>query len=284
MLRAAQVNMREQELRNVQEKGAERADRALIGSEAVSWWSWRPGARPARAFLLGGLLSLIALFLLLNGVTALISGILDSAGAPLRVPGIVTAHGTDMLGSPQLTIRLSEPGLPPTVTLVVSRAASSALANGSAVTVDYAPHQRAPYALESSAQSYPLPGTSASGNLLETLSLLLFGLLLLPYPFFLALWGWRDLRARQSCQRVGSVVALRAARQTTNRTPGMVPRTTHTWYGIAVQIEQEDSSRTEPEILTFSVQEETYRSFKRGDCVQVIYSPYLRHLYALKHL
>lgn len=268
----------------MQEKPAAGAGRPLIESEAVSWWSWRPGARPGRAFLLGGLLSLIALFLLLNGLTALIAGILDSSSAPLRVPGTVTEHSKDVLNSPQLTIRLSEPGLAPTITLIVSRATSTALANGASVTVDYAPHRHIPYALESGKQSYPLPGASVFGNLLETLGLLLFGLLLLPYPLCISLWGWRDLRARQNCQRVGFVVALRATRQTTNKTPGMVPRTTHTWYGIALQIEHETDEMAEPEILTFSVREETYRTFKRGDRVQVTYSPHLRHLYTLKHL
>ncbi len=284
MLTAEQANIQQRERLNVQEERTSGASRPLIESEAVSWWSWRPGARPGRAFLLGGLLSLIALFLLLNGITTLIAGILDSSSAPLRVPGVVTAHSKDMLNSPQLTIRLSEPGLSSTITLVVSRATSTALANGASVTVDYAPHQRIPYALESGKQRYSLPGTSVFGNLLETLGLLLFGLLLLPYPLCISLWGWRDLRARQNCQRVGSVVALRAARQTTNKTPGMVPRTTHTWYGIALQIEHETGETVEPEILTFNVREEMYRTFKRGDRVQVTYSPHLRHLYALKHL
>jgi hypothetical protein len=255
--------------------------RELIASEAVSWWNWRPGARPGRAFLFGGLLSLLAIFLLLNGVATLIAGMLDSSSAPLRARGIVGGHGSDVLGSPQLTIRLTQPGFPPSITLVVSRTASAELANGTPVVVDYAPHQRTPYALESGGRRYLLPGTSASGNLFESLALLLFGLLLLPYPLLLTIWGWRDLHARQNCQRTGHIVALRAARQTTTRTPGLVPRTTHTWHGIALQIEDASPGSAQPEILTFGVREEVYHIFKRGDHVCVTYSPHLRHLYTI---
>lgn len=267
-----------------EKRTADKRSTQLIESEAVSWWSWRPGARPGRAFLLGSLLSLLALFLLLNGIAALLAGILDSSAAPLRAPGVVTAHSKDVLGSPQLTIHLREPGFPPTITLVVARTTSAEIADGAAVTVDYAPRQRIPYALENGGRSYPLPGSSASGNLLETLVLLLAGLLLLPYPLLLSFWGWHDLRAGQNCRSVGYVVALRVARQTTNRTPGMLPRTTHTWYGIALQIENEAEQSAEPQILTFGVQEEIYQTYKRGERVQAIYSPHLHHLYSLQHL
>lgn len=266
----------------MQEKAkTEGEQRELIESEAVSWWSWRPGARPGRAFLFGGLLSLLALFLLLNGVATLVAGVLDSSSAPLRVQGMVGGHSNDALGSPQLTIRLAQPGFPSSITLVVSRTASAELANGTPVVVDYAPHQRTPYALESNGQRYLLPGTSASGNLLETLALLLFGLLLLPYPLLLSVWSWRDLRTRQSCQRTGYIVALRAARQTTARTPGLVPRTIHTWHGVAMQAEDAAPDSAEPEILIFGVREEVYHVFKRGDRVRVTYSPHLRHLYTI---
>lgn len=266
----------------MQEKREKESEpKGLIESEAVSWWSWRPGARPLRAFLLGGVLSLLALFLLINGVATLAAGVLDSSSAPLRVQGIVGGHSKDALGSPQLTIHLMQRGFPASITLIVSRATSARLANGTPVVVDYAPHQRTPYALESNGQRYLLPGTSVSGNLLETLALLLFGLLLLPYPLLLSIWGWRDLRAWQNCQYTGYIVALRAARQTTTRTPGLVPRTTHTWHGIAVQVEKGEPVSAEPEILTFGVREDVYRVFKRGDHVRVTYSPHLRHLYSV---
>lgn len=266
------------------QEAREPAQPDLIENEAVSWWSWRPGIRPLRAFLFGGLLSLLALFLLANGVTVLLAGILDSAGPPLRVPGIVTAHTRNVLGSPQLTIHLEQSGFPTTIALVVAPATSAQLANRASVMVDYAQHQHVPYALESAGYLYPLPDTSASGNLLQTLTLLLCGLLLLPYPALLSFWGWRDLRAGQTYQRTARVVALRAARQTTTRSPGLVPRTTHIWYGVALQMENTSPTSADPEILTFGIRQELHEQLRRGDRVQAIYSPHLRHLYALKTL
>lgn len=254
----------------------------LIESEAVSWWSWRPGMKPLRAFLFGGLLSLLALFLLVNGITTLIAGMLDSSSAPLQVPGIVTGHVRNVLGSPQLTLHLEQAGFPTTITLVVSPATATKLANGNAVNVDYAPHQHIPYALESNGHRYPLPDSSASGNLWQTLALLLSGLLLLSYPSLLSFWGWRDLRTGQMHQRIARVVALRAARQTTTRSPGLVPRTTHIWHGVALQIEQ-DASAT-PEILTFGIHQELHAELQRGNRVEITYSLHLHHLYTLKVL
>lgn len=250
--------------------------------EAVSWWSWRPGIKPLYALLFGGLLSLLALFLLANGVAALLAGILDSTTPPLQVPGIVTGHTRDLLGAPQLTIRLEKRGLPSTITLAVTPATFAALANDTRLLVDYAPHQYTPYALESSGRRYMLPGASASGNPISTLALLLFGLALLPYPALLTFWGWRDLRVDQPQQLTAHVVALRAAKQTTQRTPGMVRRTTHTWYGVALQPENVQSVK--PAILTFGIPQETHDRLHRGDKVHIIYAPHLHHLYTLKQV
>ncbi len=258
------------------------AQQPLIESEAVSWWSWRPGMKPLRAFLFGGLLSLLALFLLVNAISALIAGVLDSSTAPLGVPAVVTGHTRDVLGSPQLTLRLKQVGFPTTITLVISPAASTNLVNGSAVMIDYAPHQRTPYALESGGHRYALPGTSASGNLWQTLTLLLCGLLLLPYPSLLSFWGWRDLHDGRACRRTAIVVALRAARQTTARAPGLIPRTTHIWHGVALQIEQ--TFVTPSKILTFGIRQELHEELQRGNRVEVTYSPHLHHLYTLKVL
>ena len=258
------------------------AKQSLIESEAVSWWSWRPGMKPWHAFLFGGLLSLLALFLLSNGITTLIAGVLDSSTAPLRVPGIVTGHTRDILGSPQLTLHLEQSGFPTTITLVVSPATSTDLANGSAVTVDYAPHLRTPYSLESGGHRYPLPGTNSTSNLLPTLALLLFGLLLLPYPSLLLFWGWRDLHVGKTYRSTARVVALRTSRQTTTRSPGLVPRTTNIWHGVALQIEQ--TSTSTPEILTFGIRQELHEELQRGNRVEVIYSPHLHYLYTLKVL
>ncbi|HET8846025.1 MAG TPA: hypothetical protein VFN35_31470 [Ktedonobacteraceae bacterium] len=256
----------------------------LIESDAVSWWSWRPGMKPLWAFLFGGLLSLLALFLLSNGVLSLLSDILNSSEPPLRVPGVVVTHSQSGLGTPQLTIHLEKIGFPSTITLLVSSVASTALTDGAAVIVDYGPHLHTPYALESSGRNYTLPGTSSSGNLFESLTLLLSGLVLLPYPLLLFLWGWRDLHLGRTKQLTGYVVALRAARQTTRRSPGMVPRTTGTWYGVALQAEDADINARVLPLLTLGIRREIYEQLQRGDKIQVTYSPHLHHLYALKRL
>lgn len=257
-------------------------EHALIEAEGVSWWSWRPGMRPLYAFLFGGFLTILALFLLVNGVATLITGIRDSQSPPVRVAGVVASHSKDLLGSPQLTIRLQEAGFPAEITLVVSRAASTTLNDGSPVIVDYAQYQRIPYALESLGTRYPLPGASPSGNLWQKLGLLFTGLLLLPYPALLAFWGWRDLRLGLRSQRTAVVVALRAARQTSARAPGMRLRTTGTWHGVALQLEQ--GAASEPEILVFGIRQELHEELRRGQRVEITYSPHLRHLYTLKVL
>ncbi|HEU5379647.1 MAG TPA: hypothetical protein VFV38_29845 [Ktedonobacteraceae bacterium] len=253
-------------------------------SEAITWWSWRPGMRPLYALLAGGLLSLLALFLLANGVAALLASLLDSSAPPLHVSGIVTGHTRSILGEPQLTIRLEQPGASSTITLAVGPATSTALTNGTRLQVDYAPHLHTAYALESAGRRYTLPGTSMSGNLISMLALLFSGLALLPYPALLAFWGWRDLRAAQPQHLVAYVVALRAARQTTVRTPGMIRRTTHTWYGIALQAAQSLTASEHPAILTFGIRQEIYDQLHRGDKVHITYTLHLHHLYTLKRL
>jgi len=257
----------------------EREEDRLAEGKNVSWWSWRPGTKPVYALLFGGVVSLLALFLLVNGVATLSASILDNGAPPVRIPGVVTQHTKDILGSPELVIHLTQAGMPTEITLIVLPATAAALPGGTHLTIDYAPHLRAPEALENAGRRYTLPDNGA-GNLLSTLSLLLFGLLLLPYPFLLACWGWRDLRSNQAYQVTGTIVALRAARQTTTRTPGMVRRTIRTWHGIALQREEE------PEVkpLIFGVQPEIYERLHINDTVQITYSPHLHYLYTLRHI
>lgn len=253
----------------------------LTTGEAVSWWSWRPGIKPIRALLLGGLLTLLGLFLLVNGLASLVAGLLDGSASPIQATGTVIGHGKDLLGSPQLTIQLKQVGFPPLIMLTVSSAASLAIGNGTTVTIDYGPHLHTPYALIAANHSYALPGTSPSGNLFGALTLLIFGLVLLPYPAMLSYWGWRDLHAGKSPPITASVVALRAARQTTTRTPGLVPRTTSTWHGVALQA---DLPSIESRVLIFGIRPDLHKQLRLGDRVQVIYSLNLHYLYTLKHL
>jgi hypothetical protein len=255
---------------------------ALIESEAVSWWSWRPGIRPLRAFVFGGLLSLLAVFLLVNGLTTLIAVILDSSSAPVRIPGVVTGHSNNVLGSSQLVIHLQQTGFPQSITLVVAPATAANLHNGSIVSVDYAPHQRIPYALESQGRRYSLPDTGSAGAIWQSSALLLCALVLLSYPSLLFFWGWRDLRMVQPCRRTARVVARRVARQTTARGPGLVPRATQNWHGVALQLE--NGSTLTPELLVFNVRQEQHEGLQRGQRVEITYAPHLHHLYTLKLL
>lgn len=252
-------------------------------SEIVSWWSWRPSLKPWRALALGGLLTLLALFLLANGLSLLVAGILDSVTSPLGIPGVVSGHSKNVTGSPQLTIHFHQTHFPSQIILAVSPAAAS-LADSTTVTVDYGPHLHLPYALVSGNHSYALPGTSPLGNLLETLALLAFGLILLPYPLLLAYWGWSDLRAEQMCQTTATVIALRAARQTTTRTPGLVPRSTGTWHGVALRIDHSANEPDKAAPLIFGIQQGLYQQLRPGYRVQVSYSPCLHHLYKLQHI
>ncbi len=255
-----------------------------VEHEPVSWWNWRSGLKPGRALLLGGVLTLLALVLAVSGLTTLIAGLLDSTSAPVRVPGIVTAHSKGILGEPQLTIRLHTPGLPSSITLVMPSATAQRLTNGTTVLVDYGLHLHAPYALESGGHLYPLAGTSVMGNLVETLLLLLFGLVLLPYPFLLALWGWLDLHAAQARLLTASVVALRSATQTTTRAPGLIPRVLSTWHGVALKVQPPGEGSGRPEILTFGISQALYDRLHLGDTVEAVCSLHLRYLYTLKRL
>jgi hypothetical protein len=263
-------------------------DPLLTPDAAISWWSWRPGFKPLSAFLFGGMLTLLALFLLVNGLTTLFGSILDSQTAPVHVPGIVIGHTKDILGSPELVIHMDQSGLPTglstEITLVVTSASAIALSNGSHIMVDYAPHLHTPSALESDGHVYPLPGNN-NGNSLSSLILLLFGLILLPYPCLLACWGWLDLRSNLAYQETANVVALRSAKQTTNRTPGMVPRIIRTWHGVALQPEGTDPEHpNNSTILTFGIQPEIHARLQPGDKVQITYSRHLHHVYTIKSI
>jgi hypothetical protein len=246
---------------------------------------------PRNAILLGGLIMLLALLLSSIGLVTLVLGVVDSSSVPLQVHGIVTRHTMNNFdGFPRLIIRLHTRGFPATITPVVSKAAFYALHDGDTIIVDYTQHLHFPYALESSGRHYALPGTSMADNPIGSIALLLLGILLFPYPTLLMLWGVRDLRSEQSkrdegCMIRARVVGKRAVARTKaerniNR-PGLTPRISHPWYGLALDpVEQSSFQR----MMTLSVSYEVYHSVKEGALVQVRYSPHLHYVYALEQV
>jgi hypothetical protein len=247
----------------------------------ISWWSWRPGMKPAYALLLGTPLTILALLLTLLGAITLIAGIEDSFSPPLQVPGTVVGRGTTT-SQPQLTLHLKgSAGIPDRVTLAVPTDLARNMSLNASVVVSYSPRLHFAYALEYAGRRYAVPGVVAAGNPPGSMVFLLLGLLLLPYSALLVHWGWRDLLIeRYDRGRLGTMTArVVAMRETTrSRQPGFAGRGARLWYGIALLPIEEITNQ---KIYTFSISEETYRSIRRGTTIKVIYSPHLHHVYTV---
>ncbi len=251
-------------------------------SGPISWWSWRPGMKPRNAIIFGGLLAFLGLLLIGSGLFTLVEGMIDANSPPLQIPATITGHTTNVLDAlPHLTIRLHVNGNPEIVP-AVSQSLARIIQNGDAVLLDYSPHLHFLYALDYQGQRYSLPGTSASGNPLGSLALLLIGIILFPYPLLLTRWGWLDWRAKNNdqgggqCTMIASVVALRSTGQTrrSNR-PGLTPRFSGSWYGVALQPLNSD------QIRTFSIQEQTYKRLRKDTMVEIIFSSQLHYVYSI---
>jgi hypothetical protein len=265
---------------------------------SFSWWSWRPGIRPGLALLIGGPLTMLALLLLALGMFTLIGGILDSSAPPLQLRGVITGHSSSRTGQIyELHIRLlpspeQAADFPPILSLSVSQAVFQHFHNGQMILVDYAPHLLTPYALSSLSRPqlrYPLPGTSAAGDIMGALALLLIGLLLLPYPALLTHWGWRDLIARLGGTGGQSQLATIIERRSyvpdplakRPAQPGLLRIGTRPTYGIAVQL---TGSATPTKVLAFRVDAERYMHLYEGMQVRLTYSPHLHYLYGMEPL
>jgi len=261
----------------------------LHDHDPINWWSWRPGIKPRKAMIIGGLVALFALLLSGIGLITLVLGIPDDFSPPLQIPGIVASHTMNSFdGLPRLNIRMHTPGFPASVSPVVSNAAYHTISDGEHVTVDYSARLHFLYALESAGQYYAIPGSSKGDDPLGSIALLFLGVVFLPYPALLALWSWRDLHSKpgsgdgrciMTAKVVGKRAAIRAmARRGTNR-PGLLPRFSHSWYGVALDPVNEDATL---QIMTFSISYETYRSLEEGTLVSITYSPHLHYVYKLE--
>jgi hypothetical protein len=252
--------------------------------EPISWWSWRPGIKPRTAFVVGGLLSLVALMLASIGLFTLILGIVDYLSPPLLVPGIVTEHIANSFdGQLRLKIRVHTTGFPDEILPAVSDSAFHDIHDSEGILLNYSQNLHILYTLQSDSQHYPLPASGTVGIFFGAVVLLLFSIVMLFYPLALANWGWRDLHGHNGDislrEMTAKVVGLRAAVQTRSGRPGLTPRPFRTWYDSALH--PTDASDDE-QVMTFSISEEVHNSLRKGEIVHITYSPHLYYVYALE--
>lgn len=257
-------------------------DRGQDSGAAITRWHWRPGMKPRVALAIGVLFSIMGLLFIVLGLVSLIAGIQDSNSAPIRVPGVVTGFTTNIFDNlPHVIIRVEKENTSTTIAPAVSNATAQSLHIGDQVIVDYSQRLKIPFALESKGQRYVLPGTSSAGNPFGSIALLILGLIVFPYPAFLALWAWRDLQAQGGNIMTARIVDLRSSKQARTPRPGITPRFFRTTYTVALVPKNVSFSQ---EVVTFSITEEMYLSLRERALVQVTYSPNLHYIYEMKQV
>jgi len=253
-------------------------------ARSISWWSWRPGVKPRTVMLIGSLITCVALLFTITGLIALILGILDSVSSPLSVPGIVRSHAVNGLdGQAHLLVSIHTVDFPPQVTAVLDKAILQTVHDGDHVILDYSPHLHVLLALEQGKQRFLLQNGGMFSIFLGACTLLFLGLVLLPYPALLTSWAWRDLYGRgigdRQSQLTGRVIARREAKQTRANRPGLTPRTTHSWYGVALAPSDVPEGQS---MKTFAISREMYDALRDGETIRVTYSPHLHYVYTLE--
>jgi hypothetical protein len=245
-------------------------------------WHWRPGINPRLALTIGVLFSVFGLLFVIIGLVSLIAGIQDSHSAPIQVPGVVTGYTTSFLDSlPHVIIRVEKENATTTISPAVSHSTAQSLHIGDTVIVDYSQRLNYPYALQSRGQRYLLSGTSSAGNPFGSIALILLGLVIFPYPAFLASWGWRDLQALSGSIMTARIVDLHSSKQARSSRPGITFPIYRTTYTMALKPINASFSL---EVVTFSIKEEIYLSLRERTVVQITYSPNLHYVYALKQV
>jgi hypothetical protein len=256
----------------------------IDNTNSFSWWSWRPGIRPSRALSIGIPLIFVAFFFILAGIYSVYTIIIDSNSPPIHVAGVVTGYTSSILDNqPHVSIRLQQNGGSSTITPAITPAQRLVIQSGDPVTLDYSPQLRYLYALEDHGQRYYLPGGSPLSNLFTSIVLIPLGLVFLPYPLLLTLWGWHDLR-QPGVKMKGSIVGLRttqrsrAAQLRRTPQPGITPRIGRAWYGVALESLDSDSPQ---QVITFAISEEQYKRLHEEQTVQIMYSPQLHHVLSI---
>lgn len=258
------------------------ADNGQKPGSAISRWRWRPGMKPRFALTIGAIFSVVGLLFVVIGMVSLIAGIQDSNSSPMQYPGIVTGYTTNFLDNlPHVIIRIEKENSSTTIAPAITRVTAQALHIGDQVIVDYSQRLHFPYALESGGHPYLLPGTSSAGNPFGSVALVILGLIIFPYPAFLAIWGWRDLQAQNGYIITGRIVELRSTKQARTPQPGITSRVFRSSYTVALDAISPSSFQ---DIVTFSLKEDMYLSLHERETVQITYSPNLHYVYALKHV
>jgi hypothetical protein len=256
-------------------------DRGQDSDAVITRWHWRPGMKPRVALAIGVLFSVAGLLFIVIGLVSLIVGIQDSNSAPIQFPGVVTGYTTNIFDSlPHVIIRVEKENTSTNIAPAVSNATAQSLHIGDQVIVDYSQRLKIPYALESKGQRYMLPGTSSAGNPFGSIALLILGLIIFPYPAFLALWAWRDLQTQGNIM-TARIIDLRSSKQARTPRPGITPRFFRTTYTVALVPTNISFSQ---EVVTFSITEEMYLSLRERALVQITYSPNLHYVYEMKQV
>ena len=238
--------------------------------------------KPGFALAIGLLFSVVGLLFILIGFVSLIAGIQDSHSPPIQFHGVVTGYTTSFFDSlPHVMIQVDKENATTTIVPAVSHAVAQSLHIGDTVIVDYSQRLNFPYALESGGQRYLLPGTSSAGNPFGSIALLLLGLVVFPYPAFLASWGWRDLQAQGGSVMTARIVDLRSSKQARTPRPGITSPVSRTTYTVTLEPINTSFSQA---VVTFSIKEEMHRTLHTKTMVQVTYSPNLHYVYAVKQV
>lgn len=267
---------------NNDKKAAPLKDKGQEPVRMISRWHWRPGMNPRFALTIGVMFSVVGLLFVIIGFVSLIAGIQDSHSAPIQVPGVVTGYTTSFLDSlPHVIIRVEKENATTTISPAVSHSTAQSLHIGYTVIVDYSQRLNVPYALESGGQRFLLPGMSSAGNPFGSIALILLGLVIFPYPAFLASWGWRDLQAQGGSIMTARIVDLHSSKEARSSRPGITPPISRTTYTVALKPINASFSK---EVVTFSIKEEMYHTLRTHSLVQITYSPNLHYVYALKQV
>jgi hypothetical protein len=256
----------------------------LYQVHTVSWWSWRPGIKPRIALCIGSLITCIALIFTTIGLLSLVFGILDSVSSPLRLSGIVINHSINAIdGQTNLLVSIHATDFPPHVSVTTDKSIAQTVHDGASIVLDYTPHLHVLLALESAGQHFPIQNGGLFSIFLGTFTLLLLGLAMLPYPALLTSWAWHDLYGRKPDSRqrtlTGKVIALREAIPKRANRPGLSPRPTRTWYGVALA--PLDASAEQP-VLTFAIPQDMYKALREGEIVRITYSSHIHYVYKLE--